>query len=129
MNSASPAATNSGQSELPFAETVKDAYFDYDRFNIRPSEMARIEADAQYLNRHRNVKVLVEGHCDERGSEEYNLALGAKRAAAVQQALTGLGVPAARIQTVSYGKEKPFCSASNEQCWQQNRRGHFSERQ
>ena len=129
VNSPSPAGSNSGQSEQPFAEIVKDAYFDYDRFNIRPDEMTRIEADAQYLNRHRNVKVMVEGHCDERGSEEYNLALGAKRAAAVQQALTQLGVPAARIQTVSYGKEKPFCSASNEQCWQQNRRGHFTERQ
>ena len=131
VNSEAPAAhSNPGESEEQlFAETVKDAYFDYDRFNIRPDEMARIQTDAQFLNRFRDLKVTVEGHCDERGSEEYNLALGAKRAAAVQQALVQLGVPAARIQTISYGKEKPFCSASNENCWQQNRRGHFTERQ
>ena len=128
----SPAAssTNSGESEEQlFAEIVKDAYFDYDRFNIRPNEMANIEKDAKFLNRYREVRIEVEGHCDERGSEEYNLALGAKRATAVQQALVQLGVQPARIRTISYGKEKPFCTASNEQCWQQNRRGHFTERQ
>lgn len=131
VNSPAPAAaSNSGESEEQlFSETVKDAYFDYDRFNIRPDEMQRIQVDAQFLNRYRDIRVLVEGHCDDRGSEEYNLALGAKRASAVQQALVHLGVPAARIQTISYGKEKPFCSADNEQCWQQNRRGHFTERQ
>jgi len=130
VNSSAPVASNSVESEEQlFAETVKDAYFDYDRFNIRPDALPRIEVDARFLNRYSDVKVLVEGHCDERGSEEYNLALGAKRAAAVQQALVQLGVPAARIKTVSYGKEKPFCSASSEQCWQQNRRGHFTERQ
>jgi len=130
VNSPAPSASNSGESEeQPFGATVKDAFFDYDRFNIRSDAMAHLERDAQYLNRHRDVKVVVEGHCDERGSEEYNLALGAKRAAAVQQALVQLGVPSAHIKTVSYGKEKPFCSASNEQCWQQNRRGHVTERQ
>ena len=121
-------AANSGQSELSFDEAVKDVFFDYDRFNIRPNEMNYVQTDAQYLERH-PVKILVEGHCDERGSEEYNLALGAKRASAVEKALVQLGVPSARIKTVSYGKEKPFCTASNESCWQENRRGHFTERQ
>ncbi len=130
VNSAVASSSNPGESEEQlFAETVKDAYFDYDRFNIRPDEMTQLETDARFLNRYHDVKVVVEGHCDERGSEEYNLALGAKRAAAVQQALVRLGVQSARVQTISYGKEKPFCTASNEQCWQQNRRGHFTERQ
>jgi peptidoglycan-associated lipoprotein len=124
-----PAASNSGESELSFDQAVKDLFFDYNRFNIRSDEMQQVQTDAQYLERYHGLKILVAGHCDERGSEEYNLALGAKRAAAVQKALVQLGVPAARIKTVSYGKEKPFCSADNEQCWQQNRRGHFTERQ
>jgi len=130
VNSPVASSSNTTESEEQlFAEAVKDAYFDYDRFNIRPNEMTNIQKDARFLNRYRDLKVVVEGHCDERGSEEYNLALGAKRASAVQQALVQLGVPAARIQTISYGKEKPFCTASDEQCWQQNRRGHFTERQ
>ena len=130
VTSPAPAASSSGESEeKTFAQLVQDVYFDYDRFNLRPDQMQHIQTDAQALERLRDVKVTVEGHCDDRGSEEYNLALGAKRAAAVQQALVQLGVPQQRIQTVSYGKERPFCSADNENCWQQNRRGHFTERQ
>lgn len=130
VNSPVASSSNPGESEEQlFAETVKDAYFDYDRFSIRPDAMTYLETDAKFLNRYRDVKVVVEGHCDERGSEEYNLALGAKRASAVEQTLARLGVQSARIQTVSYGKEKPFCTSSSEQCWQQNRRGHFTERQ
>jgi peptidoglycan-associated lipoprotein len=130
VNSPAAAASTSGNADDGrFPNRAEDAFFDYDRFNIRPDEMPRIEADAQYLQHHQSVKVMIEGHCDERGSEEYNLALGAKRASAVQQALIQLGVSPSRLQTVSYGKERPFCSASNEQCWQQNRRDHFTERQ
>jgi peptidoglycan-associated lipoprotein len=122
-------SASSGQSELPFDEAVKDVFFDYNRFNIRPNEMHYIETDAQYLERHGSTKIVVEGHCDERGSEEYNLALGAKRATAVEKALVQLGVPAAHIKTISYGKERPFCTKSDESCWQKNRRGHFTARQ
>jgi peptidoglycan-associated lipoprotein len=126
----SAASSGSAESEeKTFAQMVQDVYFDYDRFNIRPDQMQHIQADAQALERLRDVKVTVEGHCDDRGSEEYNLALGAKRAAAVQEALLQLGVSKRRVQMISYGKERPFCSADNEQCWQENRRGHFTERQ
>jgi peptidoglycan-associated lipoprotein len=122
MSYAAAPQTHDGSSDR-----VEDVYFDYDRYNIRPEQMAHLQADARYLERHDGMRVLIEGHCDDRGSLEYNLALGAKRASAVQQALVQLGVPARHLQTVSYGKERPFCTKENEQCWQQNRRGHFTE--
>jgi peptidoglycan-associated lipoprotein len=121
--------SSSGESELSFDQAVKDVFFDYNRFNIRPNEMQDVQRDAQYLEHNPGAKITVEGHCDERGSTEYNLALGAKRAGAVEKALVQLGVPAASIKTISYGKERPFCTQSDESCWQQNRRGHFTERQ
>jgi peptidoglycan-associated lipoprotein len=108
-----------------FDRDVKDAYFEYDKADIRPDARDALSATAQFLRTHAEVKVVLEGHCDERGSTEYNLALGDRRAAAAKQFLVSLGISADRIQTVSYGKEKPFCSASTEECWQQNRRGHF----
>ena len=108
-----------------FDANIKDAYFDYDSYNIRPQDGSTLQADAQFLNQHPNWKVLIEGHCDERGSTEYNMALGDSRAQAAKQALVTAGVAANRLSTVSYGKEKPFCTESNEQCWQQNRRGHL----
>jgi len=111
-----------------FADKVQDIFFDYDRFNIRSDQMARLQGDAQFLQRHDSVRVLIEGNCDDRGSAEYNLALGAKRAGAVEQALAHLGVSSQRLQSVSYGKERPVCTQENEQCWQQNRRDHFAER-
>ncbi len=80
---------------------------------------------AKFLSDHPEVKVVIEGHCDERGSTEYNLVLGDRRAAAVKQFLVSLGITADRLNTVSYGKEKPFCTDHDESCWQQNRRGHF----
>ena len=80
---------------------------------------------ADFLRNHPQVKVTIEGHCDERGSTEYNLVLGDRRAAAVKAYLVSLGISADRMNTVSYGKEKPFCTESNEECWQSNRRGHF----
>jgi peptidoglycan-associated lipoprotein len=108
-----------------FARNVRDVYFDYDRYNIRTDQMSNLEADAQFLRLHPNLSVLIEGHCDDRGTLEYNLALGAERAEAAKKTLVRLGVASDRIKTVSYGKERPFCSQDNEQCWQQNRRGHF----
>lgn len=108
-----------------FNANIKDAFFDYDSYEIRPQDGSTLQADAQFLNQHPTWKVLIEGHCDERGSTEYNMALGDSRAQAAKQALVSAGVAANRLSTVSYGKEKPFCTESNEQCWQQNRRGHL----
>jgi peptidoglycan-associated lipoprotein len=108
-----------------FTEEVRDAYFDYDKANIRPDAQQALQKTAEFLKKYPEAKVVVEGHCDERGSTEYNLALGDRRAAAVKEYLINLGIPAANINTVSYGKEKPFCMESTEACWQQNRRGHF----
>jgi len=108
-----------------FNQNIKDVYFDYDKSDIRADQQASLQADVQFLSQHANINFTVEGHCDERGSTEYNLALGDKRASSVKNALTAAGVAASRIKTISYGKEKPFCNESNEACWQQNRRGHF----
>jgi peptidoglycan-associated lipoprotein len=108
-----------------FSQNVKDIYFDYDKSDIRGDQQASVQADAQFFNQHGNMSFTVEGHCDERGSTDYNLALGDSRAASVKNALTAAGVSASRIKTISYGKEKPFCMESNEACWQQNRRGHL----
>jgi peptidoglycan-associated lipoprotein len=108
-----------------FSQNVKDVYFDYDQAEIRGDQQSSVLGDVQFLNQHASINFTVEGHCDERGSTEYNLALGDKRATAVKNALVAAGVGASRIKTISYGKEKPFCSESNEACWQQNRRGHL----
>jgi peptidoglycan-associated lipoprotein len=119
------AATPGPTDEDLFGTNVKDVYFDYDKSDIRGDQQAAVQADAQFLNQHANISFTIEGHCDERGSTEYNLALGDQRASAVKNALTAAGVSASRIKTISYGKEKPFCMESSESCWQQNRRGHF----
>lgn len=119
-----PTAPTATDQQL-FSQNVKDVYFDYDKADVRGDQQASIQADAQFLGAHPNVNFTIEGHCDERGSTEYNIALGDKRASAVKSALVAAGVNASRIKTISYGKEKPFCSESNEACWQQNRRGHF----
>ncbi len=120
-----PANTSSATEEELFAQNVKDVYFDYDKSDIRASDQAAIQADASFLQQHPGIHITVEGHCDERGSTEYNLALGTNRADSVKNALIQAGVSGDRIKTYSYGKEKPFCTEHNEECWQQNRRGHF----
>ena len=84
-----------------------------------------MQGDAQFLQQHANIHITIEGHSDERGSTEYNLALGTNRADAVKNALIQAGIAGDRIKTITMGKEKPFCTESNETCWQQNRRGHF----
>ncbi len=126
---APPAATTapppSATEEDLFGQTVKDVYFDYDKSDLRPDQQTAIQSDAQFLNQHSNINFTVEGHCDSRGSTEYNLALGDQRASSVKSALVSAGVSANRVKTISYGKEKPFCMEENESCWQQNRRGHF----
>ena len=119
------AATSNATEEELFARNVKDIFFDYDKYDIRPADQGSLQGDAQFLQQHPNIRFTIEGHCDERGSTEYNLALGTNRADAVKNALIQAGVSGDRIKTFSYGKEKPFCTESNESCWQQNRRGHF----
>jgi peptidoglycan-associated lipoprotein len=108
-----------------FDKQVKDAYFDYDKSNIRPDAEQALNADGSFLKDHAGVKFTIEGHCDERGSEEYNLGLGDRRATAAKNFLTNLGVSADRMSTISYGKTRPVCTESNEECWQQNRHAHF----
>jgi peptidoglycan-associated lipoprotein len=108
-----------------FASNVKDAYFDYDKADIRSDARDALARTAEFLRNYAQVRVVIEGHCDERGSTEYNLALGDRRAQAVRQFLISLGISADRMEIVSLGKEKPFCTQSNEECWQQNSRGHF----
>jgi peptidoglycan-associated lipoprotein len=108
-----------------FGQNVKDAYFDYDKSDIRPDAQQTLTADADFLKAHPGIRFTIEGHCDERGSEEYNLGLGDRRANAAKNFLVNLGVSADRIGTISYGKSRPTCTESNEDCWQKNRRGHF----
>ena len=108
-----------------FDRNIKDVYFDYDAYSIRADGQQAVQADAAFLKQHPNWKITIEGHCDERGSTEYNLALGDNRARAVRDALVGAGVSASQLNAISFGKEKPFCTESNESCWQQNRRGHL----
>jgi peptidoglycan-associated lipoprotein len=112
--------------EQAFARNMKDIFFDYDKYDLRPGDQSAVSANADFLKSHPAIKFTIEGHCDERGSTEYNLALGDNRANAAKAALVQAGVPADRIRTISYGKEKPFCTQSSEDCWQQNRRAHFA---
>ena len=111
--------------EPDFTQEVRDAYFDYDKADLRPDARTALSTTADFLKKNPSIKVTVEGHCDERGSTEYNLGLGDRRANAVKQYIVSLGVAADRVNVVSFGKEKPFCMESNEACWQQNRRGRF----
>lgn len=104
---------------------LKDAFFEYDKADLREDARTALAADAEWLKKYRTVQFLIEGHCDERGTSEYNLALGDRRANAAKEYLVSLGVDASRVKTVSYGKERPFCTESAEDCWQKNRRAHF----
>jgi peptidoglycan-associated lipoprotein len=108
-----------------FNQEVRDAYFDTDKADLRPDAREALSKTADFLKSEPSIKVTIEGHCDERGSTEYNLGLGDRRAASVKQYLVSLGISADRMTTVSFGKEKPVCMEHNETCWQQNRRGHF----
>ena len=119
------AETPAPSDEALFEQSIKDIYFDYDRYDLGAEDKAAIEADAAFLKAHPSIKFTIEGHCDERGSTDYNMALGDNRANAARSALTKAGVPANQIRVISYGKEKPFCTESTESCWQQNRRAHF----
>ncbi|MGA9672903.1 MAG: peptidoglycan-associated lipoprotein Pal [Terracidiphilus sp.] len=119
-----PTSTMSAEEE--FRANVQDIFYDYDTYDIRADAQAILSKDASYLVSHSDVKIVIGGYCDERGSNEYNLALGQNRADAAKNALVTAGVAASRIRVISYGKEKPFCSESTEECWQQNRRAGFT---
>jgi peptidoglycan-associated lipoprotein len=98
-------------------------HFDFDKYDVMDNDKGTLQRQAAWLSKYPSVRVTVEGHCDERGTREYNLALGARRANAVKEYLVSLGVSSARVDTISYGKEHPICAESNEDCWAQNRRG------
>jgi peptidoglycan-associated lipoprotein len=108
-----------------FARNVKDIFFDYDKYGLREDQQGSANGNAQFLASHSNIQFEIEGHCDDRGSAEYNLALGDSRAQTVKDYLVRSGVSADRIHVISYGKERPFCTEDNDQCWQENRRAHF----
>lgn len=112
--------------EQVFKAHVKDIFFDYDKYTVRKSDEEVLVQDAAFLRDHPNEKIVIGGYCDERGSNEYNLALGQNRAEAAQKMLVAAGIKADRIRVISYGKEKPFCTESTEACWQENRRAGFS---
>jgi peptidoglycan-associated lipoprotein len=106
--------------------TFESVLFDYDSFQIKPSEMPKIEKVSGYLRDNANVRLIVEGHCDERGSAEYNVALGEHRALAIRASLIGMGIDGTRIQTRSFGEEKPLDAGHSESSWSVNRRGEFA---
>jgi peptidoglycan-associated lipoprotein len=112
-------------SEMNKKGYLQDAYFDYDASDLRDDARTNLSANAEWLKRYPSIQVLVEGHCDERGTSAYNLALGDRRANAARDYLESLGVTSSRVRTVSYGKERPFCTDATEDCYQQNRRAHF----
>jgi peptidoglycan-associated lipoprotein len=123
-----PAAPKASLTER--ISSLQDAYYDYDKSDIREDARAALTKDAEalksILQEFPSAVITVEGHCDERGSAEYNLGLGDRRATSAKDFLVQLGVPADRLKTISYGKERPACTESNEECWQRNRRAHFS---
>ncbi|HEV2351858.1 MAG TPA: peptidoglycan-associated lipoprotein Pal [Terriglobia bacterium] len=126
---APPPETNKGpevSEEEILQRELKDAYFDLDKSDIRPDAQQTLTSDADALKANSNVKINIEGHCDERGSEEYNLGLGDRRATAAKSFLVNLGVSADRLNTISYGKDRPQCTEHSEDCWQKNRRAHLT---
>lgn len=120
------ATTSDLPDDAAFHAAVPDIFFDYDSYDLNPAGQTSASQAATYLNQHPNIKLLIGGYCDERGSAEYNLALGENRANAAKTALVNAGVSGSRIRVVSYGKEKQFCTEQNEACWQQNRRAQFN---
>jgi peptidoglycan-associated lipoprotein len=122
--SAAPTSTIVPGSAEDLRVNVGDTvHFGYNAYNVEDNDKGTLQRQATWLQKYPGIRVTVEGDCDERGTREYNLALGARRANAVKEFLVSLGISGARIETISYGKEHPVCSESNEDCWAQNRRG------
>jgi len=142
-NSQPAQAAASAPSRMPDAATrariqdllnrIQDAYFDYDKHTLRPDAEVTLKADAQTLadiiKQYPDFKLTVEGYCDERGSDEYNMALGDARAKQAKEYLSDLGLPGNQLATISYGKDKPVCTDHDEACWQKNRRTHITQAQ
>jgi peptidoglycan-associated lipoprotein len=112
-------------SEFAAAPQLEDIHFDFDRYEIRRRDAKVLDGTVQWLKTNPTVFLLIEGHCDERGTTEYNMALGERRARVTMNFLVGQGIQASRMTTVTYGKERPLCSEKNERCWNKNRRAHF----
>jgi peptidoglycan-associated lipoprotein len=108
-----------------FEAKIQDAFFDYDQYSLREDAQKALQSNAQALAERPALRITIEGHCDERGSEKYNLSLGDMRANAAKEYLVSQGISASRIDTISYGEERPFCEDHNEECWQNNRRAHM----
>jgi peptidoglycan-associated lipoprotein len=111
--------------EFSAVRDLVDVHFDFDKYAIRPRDAEILDANARWLRANADARILIEGHCDERGTEEYNLSLGDRRAKAAVDYLVAQGIAAARFVTISYGKERPQCSDRSEACWAKNRRAHF----
>jgi|GraSoiStandDraft_30_1057271.scaffolds.fasta_scaffold244120_2 peptidoglycan-associated lipoprotein len=124
--SAASAAAAPGKEEELSAKSAErlDVFFNTDEYEVSPDQGSTIANDAAFLNEHPDVRIMIEGHCDELGSIEYNLALGESRATEVKSRLVKAGIPSDRIETISYGKERPFCTEESESCWRLNRRAH-----
>jgi peptidoglycan-associated lipoprotein len=121
------AASTTTEEDIPSESTSHlDVFFDTDEYSVRADQIATIKTDAQFMKDHSDLNIVIEGHCDEMGSTEYNLALGDRRASEVRTALEKAGVSSARMKTISYGKERPFCTEQNENCWRSNRRAHVA---
>ncbi len=120
-----PEQTFLSAEEINRRQLLKPIYFDYDKDEIRGDQRATLQANADWLREHADVAVLIEGHCDERGTREYNLALGDRRASATRDYIVSLGIGANRVEIVSYGEERPAVMGQGEQNWSQNRRGEF----
>ena len=112
------------EGEVFESSLLKDIHFDFDKYDIRPGDAAALKENAALLKKYHNVKIQIEGHCDERGTVEYNLALGERRANSTRTYLVSIGVSPERISTISYGKERPLDPAHNEEAWAKNRRAH-----
>ncbi|TKB83194.1 MAG: hypothetical protein E8D44_08065 [Nitrospira sp.] len=110
---------------IPDSTGLRDIYFDFDQYRIRPDAQAVLERNGQWIRNAFGKSLLIEGHCDERGTLAYNLVLGEKRAKSAKQYLENLGIPSSRLHTTSYGEVKPACNEHNEGCWRYNRRAHF----
>jgi peptidoglycan-associated lipoprotein len=122
------ARMESGEERPKYTEEggiFEDIHFDFDKYDIRADAKPELQKISSWMLKNTSAKLSVEGHCDDRGTSEYNLALGDRRAKAVKDSLMALGVASDRIETVSYGKEKPLCTEKTEECWAKNRRAHF----
>jgi peptidoglycan-associated lipoprotein len=120
-----PSTARPSPKEFVSVPELKDIHFDFDKYDIRPGDAKILDANASWLKSNPDQLVLIEGHCDERGTNEYNLALGERRAKATMNYLVSQGVQANRVTIISYGEERPVCTEHNESCWSKNRRSHF----